>query len=150
MTYNENFWFAIVIRKIIFLAVEMAPFAALPKKNTDLSKWYSQVLIQSKLIEYYDVSGCYIIQPNAYNIWHTIQCFFNAHLEDNNIDLCYFPMFVNYKHLMKEQDHLEGFKAEVACVLPPNKMQNMLDPQNAEKVELTDMIAIRPYYLLLM
>eukprot|EP00835_Amoeboradix_gromovi_P005950 NODE_622_length_5917_cov_0.361464.p1 type:complete len:581 gc:universal NODE_622_length_5917_cov_0.361464:506-2248(+) len=119
-------------------------FTSLPKKNDDLSKWYSQVLVQSKLIEYYDVSGCYIIQPNAYNIWYTIQCFFNAHLEDNGIDLCYFPMFVNYKHLAKEQDHLEGFKAEVACVLPPNKLTNMLDPKNAEKMDLMDLIAIRP------
>ncbi len=119
-------------------------FDGLPKKSEDLSKWYSRVLVQSKLIEYYDVSGCYVLCPNSFNIWYTIQCFFNAHLEENDIELCYFPMFVNYKHLAKEEDHLEGFKAEVACVLPPNKMGNMTDPKNAEKVDMMDLIAIRP------
>jgi prolyl-tRNA synthetase len=33
------------------------------KKEEDFSEWYSQVLLRSEMIEYYDVSGCYILRP---------------------------------------------------------------------------------------
>lgn len=42
------------------------------KKSGDFSKWYQQVLTRSEMLDYYDVSGCYIIRPLAYNIWREI------------------------------------------------------------------------------
>ena len=36
------------------------------KKNENFSEWYSQVITKSELIDYYDVSGCYILRPWAY------------------------------------------------------------------------------------
>lgn len=42
-------------------------------KSGDFSAWYSQVLLKSEMMDYYDVSGCYIIRPWAYNIWKEIQ-----------------------------------------------------------------------------
>lgn len=38
-------------------------------KESNFSKWYSQVITKSELIEYYDISGCYILRPNSYFIW---------------------------------------------------------------------------------
>ena len=43
------------------------------KKNENLPEWYSQIITKSELIEYYDVSGCYILRPWAYSIWEFIQ-----------------------------------------------------------------------------
>jgi prolyl-tRNA synthetase len=43
------------------------------KKNEDLPRWYQQVLTKSDMLDYYDVSGCYILRPLAYNIWKEIQ-----------------------------------------------------------------------------
>jgi len=43
------------------------------KKKENLSEWYSQVITRSDMVEYYDVSGCYILRPWAYNIWERIQ-----------------------------------------------------------------------------
>ena len=46
------------------------------KKRENLPDWYSQVITKSELIEYYDVSGCYILRPWAYSIWEAIQVSF--------------------------------------------------------------------------
>ena len=39
------------------------------KKEENFSKWYQQIITRSDLIEYYDVSGCYILRPQAFFIW---------------------------------------------------------------------------------
>ena len=43
------------------------------KKEENLSEWYSQVITKAEMVEYYDVSGCYILRPWAYGIWERIQ-----------------------------------------------------------------------------
>ena len=35
--------------------------------------WSLQVLTKADMIDYYSVSGCYILKPWAYSIWETIQ-----------------------------------------------------------------------------
>lgn len=34
---------------------------------------FFQVITKSEMIEYYDVSGCYILRPWAYAIWERIR-----------------------------------------------------------------------------
>jgi bifunctional glutamyl/prolyl-tRNA synthetase len=43
------------------------------KKEECLADWYSQVITKAEMLEYYDVSGCYILRPWAYSIWERIQ-----------------------------------------------------------------------------
>ena len=43
------------------------------KKEDSLADWYSQVITKAEMLEYYDVSGCYILRPWAYSIWERIQ-----------------------------------------------------------------------------
>jgi prolyl-tRNA synthetase len=35
-------------------------------KEDDFAEWYTQAIIMSEMIEYYDVSGCYILRPWAF------------------------------------------------------------------------------------
>ncbi len=42
-------------------------------KEDNLSEWYSQVITKAEMVEYYDVSGCYILRPWAFSIWEKIQ-----------------------------------------------------------------------------
>lgn len=42
-------------------------------KEENLAEWYSQVITKSEMIEYYDISGCYILRPWAYAVWENIQ-----------------------------------------------------------------------------
>lgn len=47
-------------------------------KEESLSDWYTQVLKKAELIEYYDVSGCYILRPASYSIWESIKSEFTT------------------------------------------------------------------------
>ena len=102
------------------------------KKFENFSDWYSDVIIKSEMIEYYDISGCYILRPWSYQIWEIIQKFFDEKIKEIGVENAYFPLFVSYKALNQEKDHVEGFKPEVAWVT-----------KSGEK-ELEIPIAIRP------
>lgn len=87
------------------------------KKEEDFAQWYSDVIVLSELISYYDISGCYILLPWSYSIWECIQEFMNVRIKgDLKTKNCYFPLFVSKDRLEKEKDHVEGFAPEVAWV----------------------------------
>ena len=41
-------------------------------KSENFAKWYTEVITKAEMIEYYDISGCYILRPWSYNIWERI------------------------------------------------------------------------------
>jgi prolyl-tRNA synthetase len=86
------------------------------KKEENFSEWYSELVVKSELIEYSEISGCYVLRPWAYSIWEIIQSHLNIQFKKLDISNAYFPMFVTEKTLSKEQEHLEGFTPEVAWV----------------------------------
>ncbi|OBZ87364.1 putative proline--tRNA ligase C19C7.06 [Choanephora cucurbitarum] len=102
------------------------------RKEEDFPKWYQQVLTKSEMLEYYDVSGCYILRPLAYNVWKEITNFFDAEITEMGVEDTYFPMFVSNRVLQREKDHIEGFAPEVAWVT------------KAGSSDLEEPIAIRP------
>ncbi|XP_056268340.1 bifunctional glutamate/proline--tRNA ligase isoform X2 [Pseudoliparis swirei] len=102
------------------------------KKEENLADWYSQVITKAEMIEYYDVSGCYVLRPWAYSIWEAIQDFFNQEIKKMGVENCYFPMFVSQAALEKEKSHIEDFAPEVAWVT------------RSGKTELAEPIALRP------
>ncbi|XP_006894653.1 PREDICTED: bifunctional glutamate/proline--tRNA ligase [Elephantulus edwardii] len=102
------------------------------KKEENLADWYSQVITKSEMIEYYDVSGCYILRPWAYAIWEFIKDFFDAEIKKLGVENCYFPMFVSQCALEKEKAHVADFAPEVAWVT------------RSGKTELAEPIALRP------
>ena len=68
------------------------------------------------MIEYYDISGCYILRPWSYGIWERIQRRFDDRIKEDGVENAYFPMFVSEDVLTKEKEHVEGFAPEVAWV----------------------------------
>ncbi|KAG7018485.1 Proline--tRNA ligase, cytoplasmic, partial [Cucurbita argyrosperma subsp. argyrosperma] len=86
------------------------------KKDDNFGEWYSEVVVSGEMIEYYDISGCYILRPWAMSIWETMQVFFDAEIKKMKIKNCYFPLFVSPGVLQREKDHIEGFAPEVAWV----------------------------------
>ncbi|KAL8273932.1 hypothetical protein Esti_002111 [Eimeria stiedai] len=102
------------------------------KKASNFAEWYTQAITRGELIEYYDVSGCYVIRPWAFRMWEILQKAFDEGIKELGVDNCYFPMFVSKARLEKEKDHVEGFKAEVAWVT-----------QYGDS-ELPEKVAIRP------
>jgi prolyl-tRNA synthetase len=86
------------------------------KKTENFSKWYTQVITKAELIDYYDVSGCYVLRPWAYAIWEQIQQYVDKQLKRKGVKNAYFPLLVSQAALTKEKDHIEGFAPEVAWV----------------------------------
>ncbi|KAH6900911.1 hypothetical protein BKA70DRAFT_730872 [Coprinopsis sp. MPI-PUGE-AT-0042] len=102
------------------------------KKEVDFASWYTNVLLKADMLDYYSVSGCYILKPWSYSIWEEIQAWFNTEIKKLGVQNSYFPMFVSQSVLEREKDHIEGFSPEVAWVT------------RAGKSELEEPIAIRP------
>nr|CAB3462022.1 unnamed protein product [Digitaria exilis] len=102
------------------------------KKDDNFGEWYSEVVVNSEMIEYYDISGCYILRPWAMEIWELLKEFFDAEIKKLKLKPYYFPLFVTENVLQKEKDHIEGFAPEVAWVTKSGKS------------ELEAPIAIRP------
>ncbi|KAM9297361.1 bifunctional glutamate/proline--tRNA ligase isoform 2-T2 [Morus bassanus] len=102
------------------------------KKEENLADWFSQVITKSEMIEYYDVSGCYVLRPWAYAIWEAIKNFFDAEIKKLGVENCYFPMFVSQAALEKEKTHIADFAPEVAWVT------------RSGKTDLAEPIAVRP------
>jgi len=86
------------------------------KKEENFNDWYSQVITKSGMIEYYDVSGCYILRPWSFSIWKIIKEFIDKKITDSGVQECYFPIFVTRSVLEKEKAHIADFAPEVAWV----------------------------------
>ncbi|XP_015186002.1 PREDICTED: bifunctional glutamate/proline--tRNA ligase isoform X2 [Polistes dominula] len=86
------------------------------QKEENFADWYSQVITKSGLIEYYDISGCYILRPWSFMIWKVIKEYFDKKITKLGVQECYFPMFVTRAALEKEKAHITDFAPEVAWV----------------------------------
>ena len=85
-------------------------------KEVDFPSWYQQVLTKGNMLDYYNISGCYIIMSGSYFIWEEVQNWFNKKIKSIGVRNCSFPMFVTEDVLEREKAHIEGFAAEVAWV----------------------------------
>lgn len=86
------------------------------KKEEDFGQWYSDLVTKAELIEYSDISGCYILRPWAFSIWEATKDFLDTHIKQIGVENCYFPLFVSERALTSEKEHVEGFAPEVAWV----------------------------------
>lgn len=112
------------------------------KKEVDFASWYTNVLLKADMLDYYSVSGCYILKPWSYSIWEEIQSWFNARIKAMGVQNSYFPMFVSSKVLEREKDHIEGFSPEVAWVTRAGSS----DLEEPIAIRPTSETAMYPYY----
>ena len=101
-------------------------------KESDFSEWFTQLIQKAELIEYSPVSGCYILRPNAYHIWETVQKYFDTLIKADGVKNAYFPLFIPESLLTKEKKHVEGFAPEVAWV------------ETGGNTKLPERLAVRP------
>uniref|UniRef100_K3WC49 proline--tRNA ligase n=1 Tax=Globisporangium ultimum (strain ATCC 200006 / CBS 805.95 / DAOM BR144) TaxID=431595 RepID=K3WC49_GLOUD len=85
-------------------------------KSENFADWYTEIITKSGMIDYYDISGCYILRPYSYEIWERVVEYLDSRFKSIGVKNCYFPIFVSSEKLQKEKDHLEGFAPEVAWV----------------------------------
>ncbi|KAL8680774.1 MAG: hypothetical protein Q9186_003062 [Xanthomendoza sp. 1 TL-2023] len=111
-------------------------------KEEDFSGWYQQVLTKGEMLDYYDISGCYILKPASFFIWEEVQQWFNKKIKSIGVRNCSFPMFVSQDVLEREKAHIEGFAAEVAWVTHAG--DSKLDKKIA--IRPTSETVMYPYY----
>lgn len=101
-------------------------------KSEDFGQWFSQLVVKAEMIDFYDISGCYILRPWSYAMWDMIHAYFDTEIKKLGVQNAYFPLFVSKKRLEAEEDHIEGFAAEVAWVTKSGQS------------DLEEPIAVRP------
>ena len=100
--------------------------------NEDFPKWYTDVVIKTKLVDYGPVKGTMVIRPYGYAIWENIQKELDARFKNRGVENAYFPLLIPMSFFTKEAEHVEGFAPEVAVVTV------------AGGEELAEPLAIRP------
>jgi prolyl-tRNA synthetase len=89
---------------------------ALPTQGEDFPGWYQEVVKQAALAEPSLARGTMVIKPYGYAIWEAIQRAVDDRIKATGHENLYFPLFIPYKLLEKEAEHVEGFAPEVAVV----------------------------------
>ncbi|QMU99185.1 proline--tRNA ligase [Borrelia sp. A-FGy1] len=101
-------------------------------KEEDYSKWYLNIVQEAKLVDYSPIKGCMVIMPYGYAIWERIKSILDDKLRETGHENAYFPLFIPYEFLKREQKHIEGFSPELAVVT------------NAGGEKLSEPLVIRP------
>jgi prolyl-tRNA synthetase len=85
-------------------------------RSEDFSQWYTDVILQSELVDYAPVRGCMVVRPYGYAIWERIQQEMDSRFKATGHENVYMPMLIPESLLLKEAEHVEGFAPEVAWV----------------------------------
>lgn len=102
-----------------------------------------QVITKAEMIEYYDVSGCYVLRPWSFSIWEAIKDFFDAEIRKLGVENCYFPMFVSQAALEKEKTHIEDFAPEVKkTIIQKTKAKQWKSPWRWSKATIPKCVCL--------
>jgi prolyl-tRNA synthetase len=117
------------------------------KKEDNFLEWFREIVFDTKMLDRYDVSGCYIMLPYSYEMWEHLQTFMNPMFKSIGVQNAYFPLFITETNLNRESSHIDGFKAEVAWL--DNKKEDFETNENHDNSENHDKqvgvrIAVRP------
>ncbi len=82
----------------------------------DFPRWYTDVVVKTKLVDYGPVKGTMVIRPYGYAIWENIQREIDARFKKAGVENAYFPLLIPMSFMTKEAEHVEGFAPEVAVV----------------------------------
>lgn len=106
--------------------------AYITPREEDFSRWYTDIILKTDLVDYSPVRGSMVIKPYGYGIWENIQKELDERFKATGHKNAYFPLFIPESLLQKEADHVEGFAPEVAWVT------------HGGNEELTERLVVRP------
>lgn len=85
-------------------------------RNEDFAKWYTSIIHEAKLIQYYDVKGFMIYQPYGWAIWELIKKELDQKLKETGVENLCLPTLIPLSEFQKEKDHVEGFNPELFTI----------------------------------
>jgi prolyl-tRNA synthetase len=110
----------------------MSDDRALTSQSEDFAAWYNEVVLRAELADYSPVRGSMVIRPWGHAIWERMQRGLDDMFKATGHQNAYFPLLIPMSFIEKEQEHVEGFKPELAIVT------------HAGGKELEEPLAIRP------
>ena len=112
------------------------------KKSENFSEWYTEVITKSEMIDYYDISGCYVLWEWSFGIWEKITEFLNNKIKSEGVKNVGFPLFVSKRSLEVEKNHIADFAPEVAWVTKSGTS----DMQEPIAIRPTSETVMYPYF----
>lgn len=80
------------------------------EKSDNLSDWYTDVILKSKLADYGPVKGTMVLRPYGYALWEMVTESLNKMFKSAGVENAYFPMFIPLSLLEKEKNMSKGFR----------------------------------------
>ena len=116
----------------------------IPDIDTDISSWYTEVVIKADLADYGPVKGTMVIKPYGFQLWENIKEAFDTMIKKTGHTNAYFPLLIPKSFLSKEAEHVDGFAKECAVVthtrLKSQDNDLVVDPES----RLEEEVIIRP------
>ena len=84
----------------------------LTNPEVDFPQWYTDVILQSQIVDYGPVKGTMVIRPYGFGMWENLQRQLDDRIKATGHQNAYFPLFIPESFLMKEAEHVEGFAPE--------------------------------------
>ncbi|MDE6289482.1 MAG: proline--tRNA ligase, partial [Ureaplasma sp.] len=85
-------------------------------RSEDFAKWYTSVVQEAKLIQYYDVKGAMIFQPYGWEIWELIKSNLDERMKATGSKNLSMPTLIPLAEFEKEKEHIEGFSPELFTI----------------------------------
>lgn len=101
-------------------------------REENFADWYTSIVHHAKLIQYSDIKGFMIFQPNGWAIWENIKAILDEQFKAMDIQNVYMPLLIPISEFQKEKEHVEGFAPELFTITQIGKK------------ELDEPLAIRP------
>lgn len=101
-------------------------------REENFADWYTSIVHHAKLIQYSDIKGFMIFQPNGWAIWENIKAILDDQFKKMDILNVYMPLLIPISEFQKEKEHVEGFAPELFTITQIGKK------------ELDEPLAIRP------
>lgn len=101
-------------------------------RKENFADWYTSVINEANLVQYTDMKGFTIFEPNGWRIWERIRNDLDVKFKAMGINNLYMPLLIPMSEFQKEKEHVEGFAPELFTVT-----------QIGDK-KLDDLLVIRP------
>ncbi|EEH02287.1 proline--tRNA ligase [Ureaplasma urealyticum] len=85
-------------------------------RNENFADWYTSIVNNAKLIQYTDIKGMMVFQPNAWAIWEAIKNQIDLEFKKHGVRNLAMPTLIPLSEFQKEKDHIEGFAPELFMV----------------------------------
>ncbi len=84
--------------------------------ETDIVKWYSDVVLKGELVSYGPVKGTMFYKPHGFALWDNISKLLDQEFKKFEVENVNFPLLFPETFLAKEKEHVSGFAPEVLTV----------------------------------